>query len=264
MKVKNIPLDQIALPDLLVRQTLDPEAQEQLCQSIQRDGLLQPIVVTDTGEAYLLLDGYRRLRAFKTLGIPSIPANVFPSTSPSSDLLPLVANAIRQDIGHIDLAHYFKYLNEECGLTHDQIALAIGKDRTTVTHIIALLELPEDTQQAIQEGKLAPTIAVEISRMPTPEKATYYTRAAIEHGCTLRKARYWRQQEEALIRPPASEERPAEPEAPTSAPAKYQTACQVCGKVHEIDALLSIYVCDPCWAALETVKAQQAQAKELR
>ncbi len=127
----------------------------ELADSIAAHGLLQPIVVRRDGDGYVLVAGERRLRAFRALGKERIPAIV--RALPHSDqlVLALIENIQRENLNAIEEAQAYGRLLHEFGLTHDQVAEKVGKERSTVSNSLRLLDLPEAAADAVSRGTIS-------------------------------------------------------------------------------------------------------------
>jgi ParB family transcriptional regulator, chromosome partitioning protein len=148
-----LPLDRIRANPFQPRENFDPAALAELVQSIRQHGLLQPVVVRLQGDAYELVSGERRLRAFRELGRSVIPAIVRPSVSDAEMLeLALVENLQRRDLDPIERARGYRRMMQELGVTQEQVADKVGLQRPTVANHLRLLELPEPGQQALAKG----------------------------------------------------------------------------------------------------------------
>jgi len=138
------------------RTVFDEEALAELVGSIKEIGVLQPIVVrpNPAGEGYELIMGERRLRASKEAGLAQIPAIV--RSTDDVDMLrdALVENLHRSQLNPLEEAQALHRLLEEFELTHQQIAQAVGKSRTTVTNLMRLLELNPDVKEFVEQGQL--------------------------------------------------------------------------------------------------------------
>lgn len=139
---------------------------EELADSIRQYGVLQPLVVTrheiekeDGGIAteYELIAGERRLRASRIAGLSQVPVII--RTSDESDKMKLelaiIENLQREDLNPMDRAHAFRRLVKEFGLKHGEIGKKVGKSRVYVSNTLRLLSMPEDIQQALQEGRIS-------------------------------------------------------------------------------------------------------------
>ena len=137
------------------RREFDPAAMAELTQSVERDGIIQPIIVRRTGDSgYEIIAGERRWRAATAAGLKEVP--VIPREASDEQVLELaiIENIQREDLNAIELALAFQRMGTELGLSHDQIGEKTGKDRVTVTNTIRLLQLPEDVQEFVAAKKL--------------------------------------------------------------------------------------------------------------
>ena len=137
------------------RREFDPQELAELEASIRTSGLLQPVAVRKKGELYELIAGERRLRAVTNLGWKDIPAIVRDFDDQTLLVLALVENLQRSDLNPIEEARGYQRLLAEFNLTHQQVADAVGKDRTTVTNLLRVLTLPDVIQQAVEKGQLS-------------------------------------------------------------------------------------------------------------
>ncbi len=154
--VSTIALKQIIPNRYQPRTTFVEEDLAELAQSIEEHGVLQPIVVRRKGDgAYELIAGERRLRAATLAGLSTIPALVRNSNDEKSLALALVENIQRQNLNPMEEAKAYSRLMGEFGLTQDQVATSIGKDRSSVANILRLLTLPKDVQQFLESGALS-------------------------------------------------------------------------------------------------------------
>ena len=132
------------------RKVFDPVALEELRNSIREHGVIQPVVLRTHGEGYQLIAGERRWRASRLVGRETIPAVIRDDIADEQMLeLALVENVQRDDLDPLEKARAFQALQEQLGLTQDQVALKVGLRRSTVTNHLRLLELPEGVQEAV-------------------------------------------------------------------------------------------------------------------
>lgn len=137
------------------RREFEPEALAELEASIRANGLLQPITVRRRGDGYELIAGERRLRAVRNLDWKEIPAIVRDFDDQTLLILALVENLQRADLNAIEEARGYQRLLGEFSLTHQEVADAVGKDRTTITNLLRVLSLPETVQRLVESGKLS-------------------------------------------------------------------------------------------------------------
>jgi ParB family chromosome partitioning protein len=137
------------------RKEFDPGELKALSESLQKHGLLQPIVVRSVGERYQLIAGERRLRAAMKAGWKEVPVQVIHVDDRQVAELALTENLQRKDLNPIEKAQAFQDYLEQYGGTHVELANRLDIDRSTVTNLLRLLELPEEIRQAVQKGKIA-------------------------------------------------------------------------------------------------------------
>lgn len=150
-----VPLDQLEANPRQPRRLFDEAGLEELSQSIRKTGILQPILVTRSGDRFRVLAGERRARAARAAGLREIPVIVREGLADRDHLLfALVENVQRRDLTALEEAEAYKHLREEFGLTQEEIAERVGKDRTTVANSLRLLKLPAEVRSALEEGTL--------------------------------------------------------------------------------------------------------------
>jgi ParB family transcriptional regulator, chromosome partitioning protein len=151
-----IPVDSIAPNPLQPRRRFREEGLQELAESLKEHGIVQPIIVRPEGTGYELLVGERRWRAAQMAGIRSIPA-VIREAEPSECLeIALVENLHRDDLNGIEEATAYRQLMEEFGLSQDDVAQKVGKNRSTVANSLRLLQLPVEVQAAVVADEISP------------------------------------------------------------------------------------------------------------
>ncbi|MGB7062250.1 MAG: ParB/RepB/Spo0J family partition protein [Candidatus Zixiibacteriota bacterium] len=152
----NLRIDKIKSNPYQPRTKVDEEKLSELAASIKEKGIIQPVVVRQVGEEFELVAGERRLLAAKKLGWEEIPAVIAGKLSKEDMLeLSLIENLQREDLNPIDAARGYKRLLEECLLTQAEVAQRIGKDRSSVANTLRILNLPDEVQELIGDGKLS-------------------------------------------------------------------------------------------------------------
>jgi len=137
------------------RSEFDEEAIRELADSIREHGLLQPILVRPFDGGYELVAGERRFRACRSLGLEEIPATVREVDDDRMLEIALVENLQREDLNPIEKAQAYERYVAELNLTHEQAATRLGKNRSTITNQLRLLELPADLQSMVSRGTLS-------------------------------------------------------------------------------------------------------------
>ncbi|MGD0320268.1 MAG: ParB/RepB/Spo0J family partition protein [Acidimicrobiales bacterium] len=153
---RDVPLVSIHPNPLQPRTQFDEETMASLAASIREVGVLQPVLVRETGAGeYQLIAGERRWRAARRAGLQSIPVLVQESSDVHSLEQALVENLHRQDLGALEEAGAFQQLVEGFGYTHEQVASKVGKSRTAVTNTLRLLQLPAGVQRFLADGAIS-------------------------------------------------------------------------------------------------------------
>ncbi|HRY74246.1 MAG TPA: ParB/RepB/Spo0J family partition protein [Candidatus Dojkabacteria bacterium] len=139
------------------RMHIDPNELIQIADSIREHGIVQPLIITRKRDSdrYYLIAGERRLRASQLAGFKTVPV-VIKDSSPQEMLeLAIIENVQRQDLNPIEEASAYKQMQDEFGMSHDEIAKRVGFNRVTITNKIRLLNIPEPVKEDILNGKLS-------------------------------------------------------------------------------------------------------------
>ena len=136
------------------RDHFDEESLASLADSIREVGVLQPVLVRETGEGYELIAGERRWRAARRVGLQTVPAIVRGVDDAASLQQALVENVQREQLNPLEEAAAYQQLIEDFQLTHDEVAKRVGKSRATISNTLRLLQLPPSVQRLLQQGSL--------------------------------------------------------------------------------------------------------------
>ncbi len=182
-----LPLDSLVPNPFQPRRHFEHKALSELAQSIQSDGIIQPLVVRRRGDQYELIAGERRWRAARLAGLKSVP--VFVQETPDDRMLEvaLIENIQREDLNPMETAAAFEKLNTDIGLSHEEIGQRTGKDRATVSNFIRLLQLPGPVQDLVAEGKLSPGHARPLLRLNTHEAVIKMAQQIVASEWTVRE-----------------------------------------------------------------------------
>ena len=138
------------------RKNFDSDALSELADSIATHGVLQPILVRETGSGrFQIIAGERRWRAAKLAGLTEIPAVVLDRDDLAAAEIALVENVQREDLNPIEEAGAFRSLSEEFGLTQEDLSRRVGKSRSYIANATRLLELPDDVKDLVSAGRLS-------------------------------------------------------------------------------------------------------------
>lgn len=186
--LKSIPIAQISRNPFQPRQEFNAEELSELQESIRATGLLQPITVRRRvgRDGFELIAGERRLRAATTLGWKEIPAIIKEIDDRTLLTLALVENLQRTDLNPIEEGEGYHRLADEFGLTQQQIAETVGKDRSTVANMLRLLQLPDRARQLLQEGQLTMGHAKVLLGLEDAEKIVSLALEIVAEGLTVR------------------------------------------------------------------------------
>jgi len=185
--LREIPIAEILPNPLQPRQVFNPGELAELEASLRESGLLQPISVRQrTDGTYELIAGERRLRAATRLGWPTIPALVKPLDDRGMLVLALVENLQRANLNPIDEALGYQRLITEFGHTQQQVADAVGKDRSTVANLLRILALPEGIRRLIRDEQLSLGHARALLAMPDERTMLDAARRAVEQQLSVR------------------------------------------------------------------------------
>ncbi|NCU32378.1 MAG: ParB/RepB/Spo0J family partition protein, partial [Candidatus Moranbacteria bacterium] len=154
-KIVSMDINQIKYNHLQPRLHYDKDSLEDLKQSIKDKGLLQPILVRAVAEGFEVVAGERRLRAAQELKMTRIPVLVKDLTDKEALVIALVENIQREQLNPIEEAEAFQKLITEFSHTPESLALAVGKDRSTIANFIRLLKLPGLVKQALASGQIS-------------------------------------------------------------------------------------------------------------
>lgn len=154
-QVQDLPIAQLHPNRYQPRRTFSEESIKQLAQTLDEEGLLQPIVVREDGEGYEIVAGERRYRAAKSLGWEKIPAIVNNLSDAQTASLALIENLQRENLNPIDEALAYQELMKINNLTQTQLAQNIGKSQSYVANKLRLLKLAPSVQQSLAQGQIS-------------------------------------------------------------------------------------------------------------
>ena len=191
--LRTLPVDIIQRGKYQPRRDIQPEALEELAESIKAQGVMQPIVVRPiSADKYEIIAGERRWRATQLAGLDSIPALVRPVSDEAAIAMALIENIQREDLNAMEEALALSRLQQEFDLTHQEVADAVGKSRTTVSNLLRLMTLREDVQRMLEHGDLELGHAKALLGLPA-EIQSQAASSVVSKGLSVR-------QTEALVR----------------------------------------------------------------
>jgi ParB family chromosome partitioning protein len=187
--LKSIPIGQIGRNPFQPRREFNSEELGELQESLNSSGLLQPITVRRRPgkDGFELIAGERRLRAAMKLGWKEIPAIIKDIDDKTVLTFALVENLQRTDLNPIEEGEGYYRLSNEFGLTQQQIAETVGKDRTTIANMLRVLQLPEVVRKLLQDGELTMGHAKVLLGLEDPAMIATLAREIAKEGLTVRE-----------------------------------------------------------------------------
>ncbi len=153
-EIVEVPIDSIRKNPYQPRRSFNEESLHELAESIKEHGLLQPIIVIEDIDGYMLIAGERRLRASQMAGLEKIKAIVAKIDKSRYREFALIENIQRENLKPLDLAYSYKELIEEYGITHEELANIVKKSRAHITNTLRLLQLSDYAKKALNEEKI--------------------------------------------------------------------------------------------------------------
>jgi ParB family transcriptional regulator, chromosome partitioning protein len=205
-----LPVEAIERNPNQPRKRFEEAKLDELAASIREHGIVEPILVRKEGGRYRILAGERRWRAAQRAGLKEVPAVLREATEREAFELALVENLQRTDLNAIEEAEAYEVLVEDHGLTQEQIAERVGKDRSTVANALRLLKLPPDVRDLVRDGQLDMGHARALLGLEGAEAIRKVAGRAVREGLSVRAT-------EALVRLLSLKGRkkaPAPPESP--------------------------------------------------
>ena len=185
------------------RKNFDPDALDELAQSIRHHGVIMPLIVNKEAKGYMIIAGERRYRASKLAGIKKVPVIVKNYTARQIKEISLIENLQREDLNPIEEATAMRALMEDYGMTQDELADRIGKSRPAITNTLRLLQLSPEVIRLVETGALSSGHARAIITVPAEEQIKMANRF-VKDGCSVREAE---QQVKNFFNPPKEKEK---------------------------------------------------------
>ena len=207
--VLEVDVDRLSPNDHQPRLQMDDAKLDELAASIKANGVIQPILVRRSGAGYQIIAGERRWRAAQRAGLRTVPVVVREVSAGDKQVLELalIENLQREGLNPVDEALAYQRLTSEFSLTQDQIAAAVGKDRSSVANFMRLLKLPDEVRGDLASGALSTGHARALLALNDPAAQRQGAREVISRGLSVRET-------EALVKrmaaaPAATSPRPA-------------------------------------------------------
>ncbi len=182
-----LPIDRIDPNPLQPRTVFQPDRLRELAQSIEANGIIQPLIVRAKGDRYELIAGERRWRAAKMAQLSEVPVVVQNTANDHLLEVSLIENIQREDLNPLEVAQAFDRLHREHLLSHEDIARRTGKERATVTNMLRLLKLPPDIQLLLAEHRINMGHARAMLGLSDPDKQRQLAEKTAAQGLSVRQ-----------------------------------------------------------------------------
>lgn len=182
----NIDMEQIQLNPEQPRKTFSENSIQELSETIKLHGLIQPIVVIKKANSFELVSGERRLRACKIAGLKKIPAIIKNYSEEQRVEIAIIENIQREDLNPIEEALAYQTLIEKLSLKITEVASRVGKNRTTISNLLRLLQLPPAIKEFIKQGKLSEGHARPLLSLADKNKMEKLAHEIIEKALSVR------------------------------------------------------------------------------
>ncbi|HXI61112.1 MAG TPA: ParB/RepB/Spo0J family partition protein [Pyrinomonadaceae bacterium] len=186
-EIREIQIDLIQPGRQQPRTTFDQAKLEELAQSIRTTGIIQPLLVRPSGGLFELVAGERRWRAAQLAGLARVPAIVRDIADDNLLELALIENIQREELNPVEEANAYKRLIESLGLTQDEVARRVGRDRTFVTNYLRVLKLPTDIQALLEQEKLTFGHARALLSVQDPVGQRRLAQKIVKHNWSVRE-----------------------------------------------------------------------------
>ncbi len=190
------------------RRHFDETALSELAQSIEKHGVIQPLLVRPLSDgSYQLVAGERRWRAARMAGLTEAPVVIRDLSDEDAMALSLIENLQREDLDPIEEAEGYRMLMETFGLTQEEAAARVGKSRPAVANLMRLLSLPQDVRGMVSSGTLSPGHARALLPLADDALITQFAKEIVEKGLSVRQTEQWVKDFLKVKKPKAPKER---------------------------------------------------------
>jgi len=184
-----VPIDSVTPNPRQPRQQMDEADLQELADSIQEHGILQPLIVTqETSGRYTLIAGERRLRAARLVGLQMVPVLVRQATDQERLELALIENVQRSDLAPLETADAYRQLTEDFGLSQEEVAQQVGKSRVSVTNTLRLLKLPDPVRQSLADDDITEGHARALLGLASPSAQLAVLQIILQKNLSVRQA----------------------------------------------------------------------------
>mgnify|MGYP001048964291 CR=1 FL=1 len=186
--INEVELSKISVNPNQPRRDFDPEALQELADSIAEIGIIQPITLRKlSDDSYQIIAGERRFRASQMAGLATIPAYIRTADDENVMEMALIENIQREDLNSLEIALAYQHLLEQYALTQERLSQRVGKKRTTIANYLRLLKLPAPIQVALQNKEIDMGHARALLTLEDPKAQIKIFEEIVEHHYSVRK-----------------------------------------------------------------------------
>lgn len=244
--IKYVRLDKVISPEFDARLTKDPEADDDLRESIRELGVLEPLIVKDTNKGYEIIAGNRRFEQATRAGLTAVPCLISKATGAEADKIQLHENIKRLPLSHVDQAYTFAHLIKKYKMTEQQVATIVGKSIAYVSQHLSLLQTEEVLLQAVQDGRINFSAARELMRCQDKDESERLQALVEKNGASTDVIRTWvneSNRESDLLEPVPPSSLTTEPPGQTQLP---MYPCAMCDKPTLLTEIKILRICHGC------------------
>lgn len=257
IKVTNIKIKEIISPETSMRLNTEGTDIKSLADSIDKVGLINPITVVPRGTYYEVVAGFRRYLAIESLKWKEVPCIIIEENQELAVGVMTAENYEREEVNTFEEAVYLKKLTNMTKMSQKKLAKVINRSESYVSERIAILNYPNDLQNAVANGKLSFSVARELNKIEDEADKVMYIRYAIQNGCTPDVARRWRNELDSRKQITSIEigENAVEKYSKETNKTTVMILCKICNENIDVNDLVTMYVCPSCLSVLRKASA---------
>ena len=200
------------------RHNFDEEKLGELASSIKTNGVIQPLIVRESGSGYELVAGERRWRASRLAGLRKVPCIIRNFDDRQNAIVAIIENMQREDLNPIEEALGLRSMTEKYGFTQEQVSESLGRSRTYITNSIRLLKLPEEIQEFVSSGQMSAAHGRTIINIPDKDRQMEVAQKIIRNDLSVRATEKLAERVKDELRPERKRrKKPSKPETARSA-----------------------------------------------
>ncbi len=250
-EILEISMELIDEPETDIRENIDAASIEEMATSIENIGLIQPIAVFKKQDRYEVIVGHRRLLACRALGLGRITAVVREVEPDEIDIMRLDENVFREDVSAIQIASYIYRIQKAKGMSTMEISRYLGKTPQWVNSMLRLIDIDDYTKQAVDQGEMSYSAALELQKIEDLNYRRVLTEAAVKGGAHTRVIKSWVNQYQQN-KAPGPEPLEEDYQEPTEEIEKvYRMKCKLCGVMYDPGELITIQIDPHCFPIFE-------------